>query len=340
MKNITRLGLFVALGSAVLAACSSLSSSPVGGEQVTGQVVIDNGDILITSSALGKPLTVAEKTAMVTAKQVVHTFSNGKTYTFYNRDGDFDAGGGILVARAKDLGNLIQKAEDDLTAKNTFSSQGTGLNPTGCSSWFLWSCSYSTSNFIWPSKAIPFAYEASLSFDQKFLIQYSIDRWNATSSNVKWRYRNGNESFVSFNLGDKCNSYVGNQKFTQGVLGVGNYSGQRINLTAGCIAGGDRYIHHEMGHAAGLWHEQQRCDRDSYVVVTGGGDVDYGKRCGADARDYGYYNYKSVMHYNYDGIVTKKTSGLGPNYNGIPDDAGNATGLEQGDVSALNTIYP
>ena len=81
---------------------------------------------------------------------------------------------------------------------------------------------------------------------------------------------------------------------------------QRIYLKPACFSDTNYIatILHEMGHTAGLFHEQQRCDRDSFVYVaypwwdtTGG--INYGKTCVPNAIDYGMYDFSSVMHYFY-----------------------------------------
>jgi hypothetical protein len=60
-------------------------------------------------------------------------------------------------------------------------------------------------------------------------------------------------------------------------------------------------IIHELGHAAGLWHEQSRCDRDSYVIfnpanVQSGKAGQFDKQCDG-ARDLAGYDVGSIMHY-------------------------------------------
>jgi len=93
--------------------------------------------------------------------------------------------------------------------------------------------------------------------------------------------------------GTGCNSYVG-RAFP------GDY--QTVSLDYNCQTKGIAI--HELGHALGLQHEQNRCDRDSYIWV-------YDANILPDWRDQftrqcsGYsvvaeYDESSVMHYRYD----------------------------------------
>lgn len=57
---------------------------------------------------------------------------------------------------------------------------------------------------------------------------------------------------------------------------------------------------HEIGHALGMWHEQQRLDRDNHIRVLEDNLGSYSGqyRKAYYVEDYGVeYTYGSVMHY-------------------------------------------
>lgn len=60
---------------------------------------------------------------------------------------------------------------------------------------------------------------------------------------------------------------------------------------------------HEMGHALGMWHEQNRRDRNSYVVVYGdnirGGGLNNINYKMMNTRDSHPYDISSVLQYNF-----------------------------------------
>ena len=57
---------------------------------------------------------------------------------------------------------------------------------------------------------------------------------------------------------------------------------------------------HEIGHALGMWHEQQRSDRDDYIRVNweNVNDRYRGQFNKAYTHNLVQYNYGSIMHYS------------------------------------------
>jgi hypothetical protein len=113
----------------------------------------------------------------------------------------------------------------------------------------------------------------------------------------------------------------------------------------------DATIHHEVGHAIGLWHEQSRADRDLFVdvhldCVLDDKEHNYDKH--STSLDLGPYDFGSIMHYrdtsfcvpwpgpteldpDGDGCLCKT---LTPKVSGAPAMGGGALGVED-----VNTIY-
>jgi Astacin (Peptidase family M12A)/Divergent InlB B-repeat domain len=98
---------------------------------------------------------------------------------------------------------------------------------------------------------------------------------------------------------------------------------------------------HEMGHTVGLWHEQQRPDRNSYVKVEyqniiKGFYPDFNVLID-NAETFGLYDYASIMHY-YPFAFSRNG---GPTIESIP--AGiplsNTVGYTAGDIDGIERLY-
>ena len=143
-----------------------------------------------------------------------------------------------------------------------------------------------TGNFHrWPNKKIPFEISGDLTEAQRNVVNAAKNTWN-NSTVVKLEPRDGEPDYVEFVQGNDCNSPVGRQ-------------GGKQNVT--CSFQNDATVVHEIGHAAGLHHEQSRQDRDLFVVVhqeniRPGDAHNFNKEI--DAGDtIGRYDYASAMHY-------------------------------------------
>ena len=134
-------------------------------------------------------------------------------------------------------------------------------------------------------------------------------------------------NFVRFFRGDGCWSHVGMQ------------GGQQdISLGAGCGLG---QAIHEIGHAAGLWHEQSREDRDrsiriNWANIEAGREHNFNQHI-TDGDDVGGYDFGSIMHYG----ATAFTSNGQPTITTLGGQAiGQRNGLSAGDIAAIRFIYP
>ncbi|MFZ4427117.1 MAG: BACON domain-containing protein [Saprospiraceae bacterium] len=183
----------------------------------------------------------------------------------------------------------------------------------------------------WPSGRIPY----TIPFDHiaRNQILQAIEHMNA-NTNLCMIPRTNEANYVEFIDSDPlCWSFVG-------MAGSGR---QEINIANGCGFG---EILHEILHAAGMWHEQSRNDRDEYVSIfweniVSGREINFQKE-GAAITAVGNYDYSSIMHY-------------GPNAfskNGLPTIAvkvppasagttiGQRTGLSSGDIASVAAMYP
>jgi hypothetical protein len=136
---------------------------------------------------------------------------------------------------------------------------------------------------------------------------------------------------ISIIHGDGCYSGIGEPFFGDG---------RTVSLGPGCNSQG--VIIHELLHAAGLFHEQSRDDRDNYVKILWDNiqpDEKHNfEKAPWYAKDIKGYNFSSIMHYGCKDFAidpTKKTiESFGSN-----SAFGQRTGLSAGDVDAIKAMY-
>ncbi|MES2794598.1 MAG: M12 family metallopeptidase [Bacteroidota bacterium] len=180
----------------------------------------------------------------------------------------------------------------------------------------------------WPDGIIPYTIAAN--HPKRTDILAAIDMIN-NNTVLCVRPRSGDANYINFVSGSGCASWVGKQGGAQ-------------EITIGSCSVGS--IAHEMIHAAGMYHEQSREDRDGFITInfaniTAGKEHNFDKHV-SDATDIGPYNYGSIMHYgatafskNGNNTITVKVP---------PGTAttviGQRTSISTGDKNGLKQIYP
>ena len=179
--------------------------------------------------------------------------------------------------------------------------------------------------FRWPNCTIPYTIETALPSQSR--VTDAIAHW---TSNTRYRFvpRTTETDYVTFRASTGCSSNVGRQS-----------QQQFVNLGSGCTTGN---CIHEIGHVVGLWHEQSREDRDSFVTIhwdkiQAGMEHNFDQHI-TDGDDIGAYEYGSIMHYPRDAFSVDGSDTITPVQAGVT--IGQRTGLSAGDIAAANSLCP
>lgn len=119
--------------------------------------------------------------------------------------------------------------------------------------------------------------------------------------------------------------------------------GQTLLVQDNCATGP---VIHELGHALGFWHEQSRCDRDTYVEILYA-NIQFGradqfdKHC-SDGSDLESYDEGSIMHYGrfaFGIVVNGVTQQTIRSRRGLDALMGQLSGLSTIDIFTVNRMY-
>ena len=184
--------------------------------------------------------------------------------------------------------------------------------------------------FRWPNGVVPYEIDPAMPNQQR--ITDAIAHWEANTP-IRFVLRSTGtfNDYVRFQSGGGCSSNVGRRG-----------GQQTITLGDGCSTGN---AIHEIGHTVGLWHEQSREDRDTWVRIVWA-NIDPAMQHNflqhiADGDDLGQYDYGSIMHYPPNAISTNGQDTIIP-LQVLPPGVvmGQRAALSAGDIAGVRAMYP
>jgi hypothetical protein len=319
---------------------------PLQGEPVYTETSSSAYSVQLASSA-------RYKDDLVKDGWIRHTFSDGRVLTFRNYLGEAMVSDDEIIAPTAYVPEMIDTIEKRLAELKAFkgnsSTRGVGLNFYGCSLQIIW-CWTPTSAFFFPSKTVYFTLDSNFGNVEKTLIRESIQRWNASSVNIKFYEGTGSEAFIVKFIRYVTNDFCGRTMIgTQARVLSNTFYPDHIDINPNCLStysvfinykwqyATDSTVHHEMGHKVGMPHEQERCDRDSFVnIINGNGTT--GPRCGSDFKNYTLFDFDSIMLYSTSYVKAKPSLTVGT-YIGNPNYYLGYS-LSTGDIATINAMYP
>jgi len=109
--------------------------------------------------------------------------------------------------------------------------------------------------FQWPGGVVPYAFDATFTAAEQASAIAAMAEWSSYVPTIRFVALTTEPDYIYFKETSVCQSSVGH--------GAGK---RTIKLTAGCTS--THSIHHEIGHALGLYHQQTRKGRDAFVSVS------------------------------------------------------------------------
>jgi len=183
--------------------------------------------------------------------------------------------------------------------------------------------------YRWPNALMPYTIDSGLPNQSR--VTNAIAHW---TQNTKMRFVRRTSSNAS-----QYPNYVRFRSATGCWSSVGMQGGrQDIGLASGCGTGSTI---HEIGHAWGLWHEQSREDRNSFVQINwqniqSGREHNFNQHI-TDGDDLGTYDFGSIMHYGRFAFSKNNQPTIVPVQSGVT--IGQRNGLSAEDIAAVHAMY-
>lgn len=186
----------------------------------------------------------------------------------------------------------------------------------------------------WPGGIVPYEFDSAVSAENQERMLEAMAAWEAVVD-VHFQPRAGEAAHVYIKNSSGNSSAVGRTGARQ-YINIYNWTYKFI-------------ICHELGHCLGMWHEQSRPDRDTYVeIITANiqSGLAYNFDLRADSTAIGPYDFDSVMHYSRcsftvcsgcsDSCATIRAR---PGYESQEALMGQRNHLSDGDIAGMQALY-
>lgn len=203
--------------------------------------------------------------------------------------------------------------------------------------------------YRWPNKTLYYRFDNSVVQNTKNVIRLAASYIQSRTSVrfVELSSPNRYHVLITDNVSSDgtgrsgCYSFVGYRADRFGATGF-----QRLNLQR--KVGNSGHCHtrgiaiHELMHALGVWHEQSREDRNSFVTIhyqniASNKTHNFNQQI-TDGTDVGAYDYSSIMHYGAYAFSKNGSRTIVPRQSGV--NIGQREFMSNGDITSLNRLYP
>lgn len=190
-------------------------------------------------------------------------------------------------------------------------------------------------SYRWPKGIVPYEIQGPFSTNDLSIISHAFNEYHKKTCIRFRKHANEQDYIVITNKRSGCWSSVGR---------VGGR--QEVNLESPkCFSNYGTTIH-ELMHALGFYHEQNRFERDGYVKVLSENIkpkmlANFGKLPYDAATSYGIaYDYASVLHYKSTSFTKNGKPTLEP-LKATPEalKMGQRNGFSNGDILKINAMY-